>query len=239
MVQVVDRVGAILGAFTSERPVITLSECADASHLSRSSTHRLLLSLETVGLVERQDGGWRLGGLVVRLADIRLGHADVRRDALPQLRKIGQEFRAAMALSVPDGSDMVYVERIESPDAYGPSARLGARAPIWAGGSGRAVLSKLPVAERKARLASDEFARLPSADRELVEREVEAAVERGYALDRGHFFEGIAGIAVAICGRNSYPIAAISVIISPDRLTPATERQVAEALLNLAKELET
>src|SRR5690348_3741165 len=118
MVQVIDRVGRILSAFTAERPVITLTECATAAGLSRSSVHRLLSSLEQIDLVEREPGGWRLGAVVVRLADVRLGHADVRRDALPRLRKIGLDFRAAMAFSVPDGVDMVYVERIESPDAY-------------------------------------------------------------------------------------------------------------------------
>lgn len=240
MVQVVDRVGRILAAFTSDQPVITLSEVAAASGLSRSSAHRLLSSMEEINLVEREAGGWRLGALVVQLADVRLGHADVRRDALPQLRKIGREFRAAMALSVPDGTDMVYVERIESPDAYGPSARLGARAPIWAGAAGRAVLSKLPADERAGRLDCDGFTGLPAKDRELILREVEAAVERGYAIDRGHFFEGIAGLAVAVRGRNSYPIAAISAIVSPDRLkVAATEQKLSAALLELTAQLET
>ena len=239
MVQVIDRVGRILSAFTAERPVVTLTECATTAGLSRSSAHRLLSSLEQIDLVEREPGGWRLGAVVVRLADVRLGHADVRRDALPRLRKIGLDFRAAMAFSVPDGMDMVYVERIESPDAYGPSARLGARAPIWAGAAGRAVLSRLSVDERRARLHTGAFAQVPARDRELVEREIEAASKRGYAVDHGLFFEAIAGVAVAIRGRDSYPTAAISAIVSPDRLTDETEQAMAQALLELAAELET
>ena len=156
----------------------------------------------------------------------------------PQLRKIGQEFRGGDGAlgSRRVGHGLRRANR--KPGCLWAECSTGARAPIWAGGFGRAVLSKLPVAERKARLASTDLpvCRAPTANSSSVKWR--RRVERRYALDRGHFLRNR-----WYRGRDLwaqlYPIAAISVIISPDRRTPATERQVAEALLNLAKELET
>ncbi len=224
----------MFGAFSLERPELTLTECAEASGLSKSSAHRLLLSMEAVGLVERDGQRWRLGPRVVWLATVRLGQFDLRREAVSSLRELGKAFRAAAAFSVPHGSDMIYVERQESPEPFAANARLGAVARIWAGGSGRAVLAKMTPDERNARLDVDDWHRLPHETREEVLREVDAAQQRGYATDASLFFDGVAGVAVAVCDMHDHPVAALSVILPPERLRG--EEKVIGARLIAAKD---
>ena len=117
MTRVVDRIGQILGVFSLEQPERTLTECARAIDLNKSSTYRLLQSLEAIGLVVRDDFSWRLGPRVVTLATIRLGGFELRREAIGHLRALRGMFREAVAFSVPEGSEMIYLERLDSPDA--------------------------------------------------------------------------------------------------------------------------
>jgi IclR family pca regulon transcriptional regulator len=238
MIQVIARVDRILGAFTLEHPELTLTECAQASGITKSSAHRLLLSLEAVGLVERDGQRWRLGPRVVWLATVRLGQFELRREAVSRLRELGRQFRAAAAFSVPDGFDMVYVERQESPEPFAASARLGGRAPIWSGAAGKAVLSRLPPAEQDAHLDSSEWHRLPPTTRAEVLDEVGAAARRGYAIDPGTFFEGISGLAAPVCDLHGQPVAALSLILPPDRLRRNGVDAIGERLLAVAQELE-
>jgi DNA-binding IclR family transcriptional regulator len=234
----VERVGRILDAFTFEHAELTLTECAQAAELNKTSAYRLLSSLEQVGLVERHDLRWRLGPKTVRLADVRLGRLELRREAVSHLRELRRIFRAAVAFSVPEGSHMIYLERLDSPDAYGVSARLGGRAPMWAGASGKALLSRLDADDRAARLDVDEWHRLPRDLRERVLREIDEAAARGYAVDRGEFFSGIGGAAVALRDPFGEPVAAISVIVSSEQLDAATERAISTRLRAAAAELE-
>lgn len=238
VIQVVERVGALLGAFTLERPELTLTECAQKCGLTKSSAHRILASMEVVGLVERDGHRWRLGPRVVWLSTIRLGQFDLRREAVSRLEELRRTFRAAAAFSVPHGADMIYVERQESPEPFAATARLGAVAPIWAGASGRAVLSRLTDEQRTARLNVEAWHLLPHEIRQEVLDEVERAAERGYAVDAGAFFKGIAGVAVAISDTHGHPIAAISVILPSDHLGGSQVESIGSQMIALAEELE-
>ncbi len=238
MSQAVTRIASVLDTFTVEEPVLSLAECARRCGLNKSTTHRMLLSLEEVGYTERADEGWRLGPALVGLAMVRLGTLELRREAVRHLRALRDALHASVAFSIPDGHHMLYLERLDSPDAFGVSARLASRAPLWAGGSGRAVLAALAPEERAARLNVDEWHRLPLDVRTRVEDEVEEAAVRGYAIDRGEFFDSIGGVAGAVRDPHGEPIAALSVIEPRERLTDERIALVAERVVQEVAELE-
>jgi IclR family pca regulon transcriptional regulator len=235
MVQVIERVGALLGAFSHGESELSLIECAERSGLSKSTTHRLLVAMAEIGLVERiGNANWRIGGFVVQLATMRLANTDLHSEVAPAVHRLGKQFGAATALSVPNGSEMVYIERTESPLPFAPAAKLGSTAPFWAGASGRAVASSLSAEALSALLKSATFTALPKDARSRVEADIEETRSRGYSIDPGDFIDGVAGVAVAL-GRSGDPVAAISLLVSPDRMTPDLTRQMGEALVGIAK----
>lgn len=238
MTRVLERAGEILDAFTEEEPEHTLTEIALITQLNKSSVYRLLVSLEEIGLVERFESVWRLGPKTITLANTRLGRVDLRREAIPHLRELRSTFRAAVAFSIPEGSDMIYVERLDSPDAVGVSARLGGRAPIWAGGSGKAVLAQMEPDERELRLDVEEWRRLPKGVRDRVMTMVRFSEKHGYCIDPGEFFSGIGGVAVAVRDRHGDPVAALSVIVPGEQLSDTYSRSLANELLRVSSELE-
>jgi len=237
--QVIKRIDKLLDAFSEDAPSLSLSDLAGQAGLPKSSAHRLLVGLEEIGMLERDGPNWRLGKRVVLLANIRLGQIDLRAEASRQLRTLGQRLRAATAFSIPDGCDMVYLERHESPVPFAPAARLGSRAPIWAGAAGKAVLACLDPEERLARLQTDErWLRLSQLQRRSIERELDQTARRRYALDPGTFFEGVGGAAVAIADVTGEPVAALSVIIPQERYTRTLGREMGRQLTEVAKEIE-
>jgi len=237
--QAVGRVALLLDAFTVERPELTLGECSAAAGLSKSSAHRFLASLEEVQLVERVGTRWRLGPRVVWLATVRLGHLDLRHEAAPHLRGLGRRFHAATAFSIPNGSEMIYVERFDGPGAFGVNARLGALAPIWGGASGRAILMRLSESERAARLDADGWRALDETVRREVLDEIDRGMDVGYCHERNsRFFPGIGGVAVPILDLHGVPVAALSVILPPTELNDDLADEVGTALRGVARELE-
>lgn len=237
MGQVVDRVGLLLAGFTHEEPKLSLGECAQRAGLSKSSTHRLLGSLADIGLLERDTAGqWQIGELPLQLAAIRLSHRSMKSEATMPLKQLGERFHAATAFSVPRGTEMVYVERTQSVEPYGPSAQLGSTATMWAGASGRAVLACYPPPVRLQRLSSPAWNALDHDTQTRLLDEIEISAERGYAVDRGEYFEGVAGVAAAL-GSTGDPAAAMSLMVRPDQMTPDLEREMGRALKELADDV--
>ena len=76
---------------------------------------------------------------------------------------------------------MVYLERHEGPEPFSASARLGGRAPVWAGGPGRAVLTRLSEDERTARLDVEGGTDCRRQRRAGVVSEIESAISTGIA----------------------------------------------------------
>ena len=237
MVQVVDRIGLLLATFTREHETRTLTEIAEQAGLNRSSAYRLLVSLEEIGLTERHGTAWRLGPRLVALANIRLGQMALRRAAAARLPSMCEAFRASAALSIPDGHHMVYLDRYESPEPFAARARLGARLAIWAGASGRAVLSRLTPAEQDARLNHPEWHALDEQQRADIRDDIAAAAERGYAIDRGAFIEGVAGVAAPVCDHDGRPAAAVSLIVAPSRIAAGEDERMGHELRSLALDL--
>jgi DNA-binding IclR family transcriptional regulator len=240
MIQVVDRVARMLGVFTPEHPELTLMECASAADLTKSSAHRLLSSLEEVDLIERVGSRWRLGPRIVWLATVRLGALDLRREAVPHLRELSGIYHSASAFSVPNGSDLIYLERFESPEAVGMNARLGGVTPIWAGASGRSVLARISAEARDQLLNDDRWRNLPADTRDWVLGEVDKAEQVGYCVEESsRFWPGVSGVAVAICDPHGMPVAAISVILPSERFNHRLAAEIGQRLMQIARRLET
>src|SRR5690625_1551193 len=58
---------AVIGAFSPEKPRMTLSEVAQETDLSRAGARRLLLTLEELGFVHRDERQFELSPKVLQL----------------------------------------------------------------------------------------------------------------------------------------------------------------------------
>src|SRR3954452_182247 len=106
----------VLQAFTSDEPELVLADVARRSSLDKGTTFRLLNTLVMLGYIEKVDDTRRFR-LTLKCLDIgfnAIARSDLRAQSRPILRGLVGELNEAASLGVLDGSDIVYVERIQA-----------------------------------------------------------------------------------------------------------------------------
>src|SRR3984885_10090893 len=147
--QSLERGLAILACFTPERPVLGIADIADELGMSRSTTHRYVITLVALSYLEQgASRKYRLGLRVTDLGMSALNSTGLREHSHPYLEELRQRTSYTVNLSVLDGSDILYVDRVksyrrgQSKIALGLS--LGSRLPAYCTSMGKLLLAYLP-----------------------------------------------------------------------------------------------
>ena len=122
----------VLEAVTDvDNPPRTIDALAARVGLTRSNTHRTLQTLIHAGYVIKDDegGGYRGAVRLFELAARQLAQLDVRKLAAPYMRTLADQTGETVHLSVLDGFDVVYVDKIDSPQPIRAYSMIGGRAP--------------------------------------------------------------------------------------------------------------
>ena len=124
---------------------LTLAECSASLGYSKPTTHRILRTLDARGFlrVDPERGLYTLGPTNLRLGMSFLEHLDIRTEALPVLRELGERTGETVHLGVLDGSDVIYIEKIESTHAVRMFSSIGHTMPAYSTGIGKAILAHL------------------------------------------------------------------------------------------------
>jgi IclR family KDG regulon transcriptional repressor len=123
-----------------------MTQIAEHVGIHKSTTHRLLATLEKRRFVERDQatGAYHLGIRLLQMAYLTLEQNNLRRMAAPFLRRLWEAHRETIHLSVLDDVDVVFVDVIESPQRVKLAAAIGQRLPTCATASGKAILACMP-----------------------------------------------------------------------------------------------
>jgi DNA-binding IclR family transcriptional regulator len=136
----------ILGAFTAQRPAMSLSELSRHAGLPVSTVHRMLGELLNWGALERgEDGRYRIGLRLWEVAALAPRGQGLRERALPYLEDLSQVTRENVQLAVREGTEVVFVERIAGSGAVPVLTRVGGRFALTATGVGLVLLAHAPV----------------------------------------------------------------------------------------------
>ncbi|WP_424183718.1 IclR family transcriptional regulator [Actinokineospora sp. G85] len=116
----------------------TISDLALAIGASRAAVYRLLVPLQTRGMVRREGSKVRLGlGLLQLAAKVA---PQLRVAAQPALRELAETCGATAHLTVADGDEAQAVAVVEPTwTTYHVAYRVGTRHPLYKGAAGRAV----------------------------------------------------------------------------------------------------
>lgn len=206
----------ILLAFTEGDRPMGVSEIARSLDLPKSAVHRILASLVKTGFVEKAEPGarYRLGPRAIDLGMVALGPPDVRAVALPVMQELSRQTGETVTLSMLIGRERVYVSQVEGPKTVRMTVKVGARFPLYAGASGRAILAALPQAERDAYLESVPLKPLTDStitSRPRLEKELRRACELGYAASSGERDPWAAAVAAPLVTARGRVLGSISV----------------------------
>jgi len=207
---------ALLEAFSAERPSLTLSELSKAVGLSRSSTYRLVYTLEDMGFLLREKGNkaYRLGTRILGLGFAYLASQELVELARPHLEALRDRTNCSAHLGVVEGTELVYVVRMPDRKALTSHIRVGSRLAAHATSMGRAILSQLSEAEIRRRYAGvrlEAYTAHTATDLESLIELLAADRARGYIISRSAYEEGIASVAAPVRDADGNVIAAINI----------------------------
>jgi IclR family transcriptional regulator, KDG regulon repressor len=215
-VRSVERALDILLCFSSEKPALSLTQIAERVGMHKSTTHRLLFTLEEKRFVQRDKntGLYQLGFLFLELASVTLQDIDIQRWAQPYLQHLSNESGETVDLAVLDGSHVVYLQVVESPQRVKLAVAVGQQLPASSTATGKAFLAHMPEAQVRTLLADGltqytENTLTTFADlfQDLCEIR-----ERGFAISEQEYENDINAVAAPILDGDDCPIAAVAIV---------------------------
>lgn len=234
-VQSVARIFELIEVLAAHPAGASLQRLAEDAHLAKSTTHRLLGSLVSLGYAA-QDGETGKYRLTLKMFEISSGivnSMDVMSVAKVHLERLAQRTGEVVHLVIRDAQDIVYIYKTES----GPmrmSSRVGLRSPLYCTGVGKAILATLTEEEvedvwrhsNPQKLTGRTVTDLPALCAQL--NEVRAC---GYAIDDEENELGIRCVALAIPGPGGKADSAFSISGLAPYMTPERIRRIAALAL--------
>lgn len=224
----------------AENPNLTLSELGRKAGLPVPTALRLLRALQEEALVQVDgEGRYRLGIQCLVLGSTYLENFDLRAEARAELEHLAEETGETVHLGVPDGTEVIYVDKVETTHSVRMYSRVGAASPMYSTGIGKAILAHAPPELFEA-VAEGGMARrtantITEADR--LRADLERVRGRGYSIDDIENEEGIRCAAAAVLRADGSPLAAVSVSGPASRITADRIPALGEAVMGVADRL--
>ena len=241
-----ERMTLILDSFGGPASRLTLEEVAGRTQLPRSTVHRILDQLVRLNWVEHASFGYRLGRRSMGLGGGDGGHAQVRAAAAPLLHDLHMQTGMVVHLSVLDGGESIYLDKVGGRFAASLPSRVGGRGPAYCTAGGKSMLAWLDpervdaiYQQRLNRCTDHTIPDLPPLHQELNR----IRQRSGLAFERGESVRGAACVGVAVRGYDG-PVAAISLCgdartAQLKRVAPLVVRAVREVTRTLYPEAGT
>lgn len=223
----------------SAQPGLSLAACTTALGLSKATTLRMLQTLVRRGFLDQdgETGLYNLGPTTIHLGAEYLRRIDVRDRALPHMRALVSATGETAHLGVLRGSNVVYVELVQSEVPVRIFSEIGDAIPAYATAAGKAILSWIPHNQVRKHLPKVLEARTPhtitSIDR--LFDDIRETRERGYAIDRTENRENVRGFAAPILDHNGDVVAAIAVAAPSERITDELEGRMIREVRRAAR----
>ena len=223
-VRSVDRAAALLLALGESQGEAGVTELARRLGLHKSTASRLLATLQKRGLVEQDDetGKYRLGLVVIRLAERAERTLDLRGIALPELERLARLTHETTGLGILDGDTMLTVAQVDGPNLIAVGDWTGRATPLHCVASGKVLLSSLAEREvlRIVRRGLVSYTERTIVELEPLLEELARIRRRGYATAIGEYELGLNAVAAPVHDARGNVIAAVDIWGPAFRLTP-------------------
>jgi DNA-binding IclR family transcriptional regulator len=199
----------------ADRP-LSSAYLAEELDLPKATVHRICQQLEDEGLLQREPGGKRFTGgrRLRRLAMATMSNSVLNAHRRSILQALSQEVGETCNLTVLDGNEIVYLDRIETNWPYRIHLPVGSHLPLHCTATGKLFLANMKPAARRRLIDSLTLTRhtdMTITDPETLEAQLSKVAEEGIGYDSGEFLEGLVSIAVPVIGEDNHMCYAIAI----------------------------
>jgi DNA-binding IclR family transcriptional regulator len=220
---------------------MSFTEICERTGIPKATIHRLLTTLQGRGYVaqESRTGEYTAGIRCFELGSMWAQSLDVRACAAPVLKRLNDDSRVTVLLGVYEYGDVVYIDRIESPQQVIAKSYVGRRCPAPSVATGRVLLAFSDLAEID-RVLGEPLPRF--TDRSIVDpgelRELLAATRaNGYAVNRCSYRAEVSGIGAPIRDHTGAVVASVGVCLPDHRLGPERFDTLRDLVVEAGKDI--
>lgn len=223
----VEKVLTVLEMLVQQPEPIRLNECARLVGLNKSTTLRLLTTLQRHGYVAQdiQDGRYCITLKLCALASQVQLNNQLRDICLPFLRNLSQVFQESINLSIESEMNVLYIDVVNNnQQTLTTMQRVGNTAPMHCTGSGKLMLTNFNELELARFLAERGLPKITPHTIDAPERlreELALVRSRGYSYDNEECALGMRCVAVPIRDYTGKVTAGISISGPASRMTDA------------------
>jgi DNA-binding IclR family transcriptional regulator len=229
----------VLEAFSSNDPELSVVEIARRTGLPRTTVHRIVDSLRTVGFLE-QDASrdrYRLGLKLFELGGNALMNLPLYREAPPFVDTLAKLSGEDVHLCIFDGTQMVFVNRRNQLAGPHNTVITMENSPCHSTGVGKAALAfqSEAVIERVIRAGLARFTPNTIVEPKRLKAELAAIRARGYSVDNAEHEPELRCVGAPIRNSTGRVFAAISATGPSRRVTLERVPELARAVMTHAE----
>ncbi len=242
---VADKVFSVLELLAKSGQQLGPTDIAKALDLNKSTVYRLLQTMAERGYAVKNKGGnYIIGPKLIEIASYNINRLELQTEAKPFLSMLYTELGLSVHLGVLDGTDIVYIEKMDLYPSGSSFAQVGFRSPAYCSSIGKCLLASLSGDALDEALYAYRFIRhTPNTitnlkDFKKVLRKVRA---QGWAMDDEEYLPGFRCVGAPVYDYRGDAIACISVSGSKEQLSdarlPVIIQKVRESAMLVSKRM--
>lgn len=206
----------IISLLSQHDSPLKLEELVRISGLRKTSCFRILQTLTRSGfaLKDKDTGGYFIGPKIISIGLTALENRGIRELALPFMKEVRQKTGATVNLAILNGSDVIFVERLQSAHIVEGNLRVGSRLSAHLSSMGKVILAHLPEAELNVVLKQIRFERKTEktlASIKALKEELKKIRAAGFAVNNEELATGLFAIAVPLLNHTGVAVAGLNI----------------------------
>jgi DNA-binding IclR family transcriptional regulator len=219
----------LLKQFSARDREFGVSELARRLGLGKSTVHRLLVTLAEQNLVEQDEftGKYRLGLAIYDLGAAVATGLDMHEAIMPSMEQLRAATGETVQVAVLDGRQVVYIERLDSPNTLRLFLEVGRRNWAHCTGTGKVLLAHLSEFELESLLDGwvlEAVTPVSITDHGALREALREVRSQGYAHNLGESELGVLSVSGPIRDVTGRVRAAISVAGPQQRMEPLLDK---------------
>ncbi len=212
------RVIRILEVFAEGDSSMTPAEISRRTGLPPASTYRLVGEMLEHGFLDRSENGVKTGVKLWELATRESWTTKLRATSLPYLSQLRAALGHHTHLSILEGTDVLYVERLSAKEDVVNITDVATRLPAALASPGLlfAAYSNKRDQDRIFSVRLKKFSPLTPATLQEIVDTLPTVRSQGFAIVEGWIDETVAGVAAPIRSPQGDVLAAVSVLVAND-----------------------
>lgn len=198
MMRAVERILAVFESFSVERSSLMLQEISDRIELPKSTTFRIVQSLEKAGyLVRLEDQKYCLSFRFTRLAGMVKGTLSIREIARPIMAELAEQTRETVSIHTVSGKFRVCIDSMATiSSSLRNVVSPGEQVPLAAGSASKVLMAHMSKTTLAPILAA--AARATKRTQAEVMADLQKIQAQGYAVSHGERLLGVSAVSAPI-----------------------------------------